>query len=173
MGLRVGDLVRLHKDVRIPADMILLQSSENTGEVFIKTDQLDGETDWKLRIASSATQALQSVTQLINSVAVIVGNPSKSIHSFNGQLIYSSPSATGSASPNANNEAFALTIDQTLWANTVLASGTAIGMVVYTGIETRQLMNTTKSGVKVGLLELEINRISKILCAVVLYYQSF
>lgn len=167
MGLRVGDLVRLHKDVRIPADMILLQSSENTGEVFIKTDQLDGETDWKLRIASSATQALQSVTQLINSVAVIVGNPSKSIHSFNGQLIYSSPSATGSASPNANNEAFALTIDQTLWANTVLASGTAIGMVVYTGIETRQLMNTTKSGVKVGLLELEINRISKILCAVV------
>ena len=36
LGLRVGDLVRLHKDVRIPADMILLQSSELTGEVFIK-----------------------------------------------------------------------------------------------------------------------------------------
>ncbi|RCK60493.1 putative phospholipid-transporting ATPase NEO1 [Candida viswanathii] len=167
MGLRVGDLVRLHKDVRIPADMILLQSSEHTGEVFIKTDQLDGETDWKLRIACSATQALQNVQQLINSVAVIVGNPSKSIHHFNGQLVYTSPSATGSASPNANNEAFALSIDQTLWANTVLASGTAIGMVVYTGIETRQLMNTTKSGVKTGLLELEINSLSKILCAVV------
>lgn len=43
--LRVGDIVRLHKDVRIPADMVLLQSTEKTGEVFIKTDQLDGETD--------------------------------------------------------------------------------------------------------------------------------
>lgn len=159
--------MRLHEDVRIPADMILLQSSEHTGEVFIKTDQLDGETDWKLRIACSATQALQSISQLINSVAVIVGNPSKSIHHFNGQLIYTSPSPMGSASPTSNNEKLALSIDQTLWANTVLASGTAIGIVVYTGIETRQLMNTTKSGVKTGLLELEINSISKILCAVV------
>ena len=40
-------------------------------------------------------------------------------------------------------------------------------MVIYTGIETRQLMNTTKTGVKTGLLELEINGLSKILCAVV------
>lgn len=47
--LKVGNLVKLHKDQRIPADMILLQSSEHTGESFIRTDQLDGETDWKLR----------------------------------------------------------------------------------------------------------------------------
>ena len=65
-----------------------------------------------------------------------MGNPSKSIHHFNGQLIYKSPSTTGSASPISNNETYALSIDQTLWANTVLASGTAIGMVIYTGIET-------------------------------------
>ncbi|KAF6063295.1 phospholipid-translocating P-type ATPase, flippase family protein [Candida albicans] len=166
-GLRVGDLVRLHKDVRIPADMILLQSSESTGEVFIKTDQLDGETDWKLRIACAATQASQNTKQIVDSVSVIVGNPSKSIHHFNGQLIYKSPSTTGSASPISNNETYALSIDQTLWANTVLASGTAVGMVIYTGIETRQSMNTTKTGVKTGLLELEINGLSKILCAVV------
>lgn len=167
LGLRVGDLVRLHKDVRIPADMILLQSSELTGEVFIKTDQLDGETDWKLRIACAATQASQNTKQIVDSVSVIVGNPSKSIHHFNGQLIYKSPSTTGSASPISNNKTYALSIDQTLWANTVLASGTAVGMVIYTGIETRQLMNTTKTGVKTGLLELEINGLSKILCAVV------
>ncbi|EMG46961.1 NEO1 Probable phospholipid-transporting ATPase NEO1 [Candida maltosa Xu316] len=166
-GLRVGDLVRLHKDVRIPADMVLLQSSEHTGEVFIKTDQLDGETDWKLRIACNATQQLQSVLELIDSVAVIVGNPTKSIHHFNGQLVYKSQSGSGSASPTSNNETFAISVDQSLWANTVLASGTAIGMVIYTGVETRQSMNTTKSGVKTGLLELEINSLSKILCAVV------
>lgn len=47
--LKVGNLVKLHKDQRIPADMILVQSSETTGESFIRTDQLDGETDWKLR----------------------------------------------------------------------------------------------------------------------------
>ncbi|KAI5953547.1 NEO1 [Candida jiufengensis] len=165
--LRVGDLVRLHKDVRIPADLVLLQSTEKTGEVFIKTDQLDGETDWKLRVAPSVTQNLTSTNQLINSVTIIVGNPTKSIHSFNGQLVYNPPTSNGTTSPS-NAETYPLTVDQTLWANTVLASGGAIGMVIYTGVETRQSMNTTKSGVKTGLLEIEINSLSKILCAVVL-----
>lgn len=168
-NLKVGDLVRLHKDTRIPADMILLQTSEKdgTGEAFIKTDQLDGETDWKLRIASNVTQSMTNISQLINNISLIVSNPTKSIHHFTGKLIYHPPQQVGSASPIPNNETFALTIDQTLWANTVLALGTAIGIIIYTGIETRQLLNTTKTGVKTGLLELEINKLSKILCVVV------
>jgi len=168
-NLKVGDLVRLHKDTRIPADMILLQTSEKdgTGEAFIKTDQLDGETDWKLRIASNVTQSMTNISQLINNISLIVSNPTKSIHHFTGKLIYHPPQQVGSASPVPNNETFALTIDQTLWANTVLALGTAIGIIIYTGIETRQLLNTTKTGVKTGLLELEINKLSKILCVVV------
>lgn len=167
--LRVGDLVKLHKGKRIPADIVLLQTSEKdaSGEAFIKTDQLDGETDWKLRVACNATQALTSISQLINNTSLIVANPSKSIHHFNGKLVYHPQSSAGSASPLSNNITFPLTIDQTMWANTVLASGTAIGIVVYTGTETRQQMNTTKSGVKTGLLELEINNVSKALCATV------
>ncbi len=35
-----------------------------------------------------------------------------------------------------------LTAENVLWANTVLAAGTAVGMVVYTGRETRAVMNT-------------------------------
>ncbi|CAI5757959.1 unnamed protein product [Candida verbasci] len=154
--LRVGDLINLHKDRRIPADLILLKSSEDTGEIFIKTDQLDGETDWKLRTAPNITQNQSNIQEIINSISIIVGNPTKSIHNFEGQLI------------DNDSETYPLTVDQSLWANTVLASGSAIGMVVYTGIETRQSMNTTKTGVKTGLLELEINSLSKILCAVVL-----
>lgn len=165
-NLKVGDLIRLHKDERVPADVILLQSSEKTGEVFIKTDQLDGETDWKLRVAPNATQTLDSVPQLIDAVSIVVGNPTKSIHYFEGQLIYNPRTVDGTTSPHLS-QTFPLTVDQTLWANTVIASGAAIGIVTYTGIETRQLMNTTKSGVKTGLLELEINSLSKILCAVV------
>ncbi|KAK6463260.1 ATPase that leads to neomycin-resistant protein when overexpressed [Scheffersomyces coipomensis] len=169
-NLKVGDLVRLHKGTRIPADMVLLQSSDKdgTGEAFIKTDQLDGETDWKLRVAHNATQSIKDINVLINNVSLIVNKPTKSIHHFQGKLIYHPHQSAGSTTPtNTNNETFALTIDQTLWANTVLASGTAIGIVIYTGIETRQSMNTTKTGVKTGLLELEINSLSKILCVTV------
>lgn len=48
-ALRVGDIVMLHKGQRVPADMILLRTNETMGTVFIRTDQLDGEIDWKLR----------------------------------------------------------------------------------------------------------------------------
>lgn len=43
---------------RVPADMVLLRTSEKDGGCFIRTDQLDGETDWKLRLAVQDTQRL-------------------------------------------------------------------------------------------------------------------
>jgi phospholipid-translocating ATPase len=58
-----------------------------------------------------------------------------------------------------------------LWSNTVLASGTAIGVVVYTGRETRSVMNTTLPESKVGMLDLEVNYIC-VYC-IVLRYVSF
>lgn len=147
--LKCGDLVKLHKDIRIPADMILLQSSEKNGESFIKTDQLDGETDWKLRIASSLTQHLNE--NELEMIKIQAQKPSKDIHSFLGNLTY-------------GDNTIGLTVDQTLWANTVLASGSCIGCIIYTGKDTKQSMNTSQPKVKTGLLELEINKISKILC---------
>ena len=52
--------VLLLQDQRIPADMILLRTTERNGSCFIRTDQLDGETDWKLRMAIPSTQSLPS-----------------------------------------------------------------------------------------------------------------
>uniref|UniRef100_A0A060T2A0 Phospholipid-transporting ATPase n=1 Tax=Blastobotrys adeninivorans TaxID=409370 RepID=A0A060T2A0_BLAAD len=151
--IRVGHLVRLHKDQRVPADMILLQSSESSGESFIRTDQLDGETDWKLRIACPVTQS--SDIDSLSKVSVVASPPEKNIHAFVGTVTLGQSSV-------------GVSVDNTLWANTVLASGSAVGMVIYTGKDTRQALNTSKAGTKVGLLELEINSLSKILCACVL-----
>jgi len=44
----------------VPADMIFLRTTEKPGACFIRTDQLDGETDWKLKLAVQNTQTLQS-----------------------------------------------------------------------------------------------------------------
>ena len=49
----------------MPADLILLQTTEKSGTIFIRTDQLDGETDWKLRKAISITQNVLPATKLI------------------------------------------------------------------------------------------------------------
>ena len=54
-NLKVGDIIKVQKDERVPADMVLLWTTEKSGAVFIRTDQLDGETDWKLRKAVALT----------------------------------------------------------------------------------------------------------------------
>ncbi|KAH3772807.1 hypothetical protein DPMN_174154 [Dreissena polymorpha] len=52
--------MHVFQDQRVPADMVLLRTTEKTGSCFIRTDQLDGETDWKLRLAVHDSQSLLS-----------------------------------------------------------------------------------------------------------------
>lgn len=55
-----------------------------------------------------------------------------------------------------------LTAENVLWSNTVLAAGSAVGFVVYTGADTRAVMNTSHPETKIGLLDMEINRLAKV-----------
>ena len=43
-----------------------------------------------------------------------------------------------------------LSVDNTLWSNTVVASGSVLGVVIYTGPETRAVMNTNQPASKVN-----------------------
>lgn len=152
--LRVGDLIIVDKDERVPADLVLLRTSENSGTVFVRTDQLDGETDWKLRLAVPATQKLDNDSQLFEINANIYAEkPQKDIHSFIGTF-------TRLDSVNSDES---LDLENTLWTNCVIASGQATGVVIYTGPETRSVMNNSQPRSKVGLLDLEVNTITKLL----------
>ncbi|XP_074060175.1 putative phospholipid-transporting ATPase IIB isoform X3 [Macrotis lagotis] len=126
--IQVGDLIIVEKNQRIPSDMVFLRTSEKTGSCFIRTDQLDGETDWKLKVAVTCTQRLPALGE----------DSDPPIHE-------------------------SLSIENTLWASTVVASGTVIGVVIYTGKETRSVMNTSNPKNKVGLLDLELNQLTKAL----------
>ena len=70
-----------------------------------------------------------------------------------------------------DDESEGLGLEQTLWANTVLASSNyIIGMVVYTGPETRAEMNSKGPRSKIGLIDEEINFLSKILFILMLFF---
>lgn len=56
-SIKVSDLVVIEKNQRIPADLVVLKTQEVEGQCFIRTDQLDGETDWKLRNAVASIQS--------------------------------------------------------------------------------------------------------------------
>lgn len=53
-------------------------------------------------------------------------------------------------------------MENVLWANTVLAAGSAVGLVVYTGKETRAVLNTSEPETKMGTLEMEVNKMAKV-----------
>ena len=221
--LKVGDILKLGKDQRIPADLVILKSytaessittmelpngtksprnvsplveslerpalgnsststkeysalpeaslakGDAAGEIFIRTDQLDGETDWKLRLASPLSQSLDPRDFV--RLKIIAGKPSKEVNNFLGTLEFGSLLESSSAKVDTTKSADTapLTVDNTAWANTVLASNvTVLAVVVYTGAQTRQALSTSPSRSKAGLLEHEINNLTKILCALTL-----
>jgi phospholipid-translocating ATPase len=61
--------------------------------------------------------------------------------------------------------AVSLNVENTMWAATVVASSMALGLVIYTGRETRAVMNASQPVSKIGLLDHEINNLSKLLFA--------
>ncbi|ODN83796.1 phospholipid-translocating ATPase [Cryptococcus wingfieldii CBS 7118] len=160
-SIKVGDMVLLEKNQRVPADMVLLTTSEEEGTCFIRTDQLDGETDWKLKVAVGDTQKMGEAFVGSAEGFLYADPPIKDIHTFYGVL------TLRSMGPGEVDEAeIPLSVENVLWANTVLAAGSAVGVVTYTGKETRAVMNTSEAGTKMGTLEKEVNRMAKILCTV-------
>jgi phospholipid-translocating ATPase len=148
-------VIKIHQNERIPADMILLHTSDKSGGIFLRTDQLDGETDWKLRKPVQLTQEITDYKKFINDNAYIFADPpNKQIYKFEGNFVMKVMNIEKKES---------LSLEQTMWANTVLASCMAIGVVIYTGKETRAQKNSSTPTSKIGALDLEINAISKAL----------
>lgn len=158
--IKVGDIIKVNQNERIPADMVLLYTTEHeNANIFIRTDQLDGETDWKLRKSIAFTQDFhQQGGNLLQSkeCKIISEPPSALIYNFKGKFCRDEEQDT------EYDER--LSLENTLWSNTVLASsGHILGHVIYTGKETRAQMNSKNPNSKVGLLDLELNFLSKVL----------
>lgn len=156
--IRVGHIIQIETNQRVPADIALLRTSEQSGVVFARTDQLDGETDWKLRVALPPTQKLPSDEALTRCAAdLYVAKPCKDIYGFVGTFnLYDEAYEGGMIQEPVG-------LENTMWASTVLASGTACGVVVHTGCETRSAMNISKATTKSATVDLQVNGLAKLL----------
>mmetsp|Transcript_9424 Transcript_9424/g.14427 ORF Transcript_9424/g.14427 Transcript_9424/m.14427 type:complete len:122 (-) Transcript_9424:2531-2896(-) len=121
--------------------MVLLYATDKSHTAFIRTDQLDGETDWKTRRPVMSIQNEMFDYKDIGHFfhcEVKCEEPSNKIYDFNGTFYY--PSLPGDQVSRETHEP--LTLENTMWANTVLASqGFILGLIIYTGRETRAQMN--------------------------------
>lgn len=150
--LSIGDLIIVEKNERVPADAMLLKTHDPSGSIFVRTDQLDGETDWKVKISLGPFQDKESFDDIANSYfEVIAEPPSKEIYSFSGKV-------------QLDGIQYTVHEDSMLWMNMVVASDTSLCIVVYTGKDTRAVMNTTRPRNKSGLIDMELSFYTKILC---------
>ena len=163
--LQIGDIIELNKDNRVPADIIVLKTFNESEEnqAFIRTDQLDGETDWKLRKAPSISQSKSDIDIVNINGFILYQAPSKLIYNFEGVLKYQNDQGIMQQEP--------LNLENTMWTSTVLASQKIIGIVIYTGKETRVQMNSSTPKVKFGILDHELN-ITNIYLFVIMFILS-
>ena len=151
--LQIGDVVELKKDGRVPADLVVLKTFNEAkdNQAFIRTDQLDGETDWKLRKAPGITQNMDESKLFSSSLEYEYEPPSKLIYEFKGVV---------KCKTEEGDKKEPLNLENTMWASTVVASQKVIGVVIYTGKETRAKMNLSTPKLKLGILDQEINRLN-------------
>lgn len=87
--IRVGDIVHLSNNETIPADMLLLRTSNPHGVCYIDTCDLDGETNLKLReVVRGFIDKQQLFTPSKFTSRVEVDIPTTKIFKFNGALIH-------------------------------------------------------------------------------------
>lgn len=88
--LKVGQIVKVTKDDHIPADLILISSSEPAGMAYIETANLDGESNLKIRqslILTSVCVTDEAIEALACSNSIIKCEPPNClIYDFTGVL---------------------------------------------------------------------------------------
>lgn len=136
-NIHVGEVIRLESDDFIPADVILVSSSEPEGLCYIETSNLDGETNLKIKQASPFTSHLTSpslVTSLSGSLRS--EHPNNSLYTYEGTLDLVSEQGVPKQVP--------LGPDQVLLRGAQLRNTPwAYGLVVFTGHETKLMRNAT------------------------------
>ncbi|KAF8178511.1 calcium transporting ATPase [Mycena galopus ATCC 62051] len=149
--IRVGDVVRLESDDFIPADLILISSSEPEGLCYIETSNLDGETNLKIKQASPHTASL-TAPSLANTLrgAMRCEQPNSSLYTFEGTLDLTTSSGLPKQVPVGPDQVLlrGAQIRNTPWI---------YGLAVYTGHETKLMRNATAAPIKQTNVERQVN----------------
>jgi magnesium-transporting ATPase (P-type) len=150
----VGDIVKIFNNENVPADMILLGSSESFGNAYVETSNIDGETNLKLKcsvIDSNGNSlwnenALTSSMEFSNfSIYCKCDPPNASILRFRGLV---------------SNYQEEIPVDEKsllLRGCKLKNTAWAVGLLVYTGRESKVVMNSRSTPSKLSLLEKTMN----------------
>ena len=165
--LKHGEIILIYENKSIPADMIVIDSGFSEGICYVETSSLDGEKTLKLKVANKYTKGFFS-----NDI-----KESKGIEKY---FLYSQYSLSGTAKINEPNIDLSyingsihaifnkkgFTIDETIIVSNAefLLKGSIlkntnwiIGIVAYTGMKNKIILNSKKPRMKMSKIEKALN----------------
>ncbi|XP_020799280.1 probable phospholipid-transporting ATPase VA isoform X1 [Drosophila serrata] len=155
--LRVGDIVHLSNNETVPADILLLRTSDPQGVCYIDTCDLDGETNLKRREVVRGFEEMQSIFVPSKFVSRVEADaPTTKLYRFHGALIH----PTGERVPISTE---CLLLRESRLKNTDFIEG----IVVYAGHETKSMLNNSGPRYKRSQVEQQMN-IDVIWCVIIL-----
>ncbi|WKS78862.1 P-type ATPase [Cryptosporidium sp. 43IA8] len=165
--LKVGDIVLLRNHETIPADIVLLSTSSENGDVFIDTSSLDGESNLKRRFShKESTKMLgNNIHDVIKRARYLEGliecsPPGKDLHNFDGTAIIRLPPISEGLVTQGNTiTQFPINLDNIVLRGCILRSTEwAIGCIVYAGHESKIQMNSLKPTKKMSNVDKFTNK---------------
>uniref|UniRef100_A0A3Q2YBP1 Phospholipid-transporting ATPase n=1 Tax=Hippocampus comes TaxID=109280 RepID=A0A3Q2YBP1_HIPCM len=134
----VGDIVKVTNGQHLPADMVIVSSSEPQAMCYTETSNLDGETNLKIRQGLSLTAGIQTLEDLMSLSGVLeCEGPNRHLYDFTGTLRLE------------NQKAAPLGPDQVLLRGAQIRNTQwVVGIVVYTGHDSKLMQNSTKAPLK-------------------------
>nr|XP_014349180.1 PREDICTED: probable phospholipid-transporting ATPase VD [Latimeria chalumnae] len=145
--VNVGDFVRLVCNEIIPADMVLLYSTDPDGICHIETSNLDGETNLKQRqvVKGLAEQGCELDPEKFAS-RIECESPNNDLNKFRGFIEHPAAERVGLSKENL-----------LLRGCTIRNTEAVVGIVVYAGHETKAMLNNSGPRYKRSKLERKLN----------------
>lgn len=170
----VGDMIRVRQDEEVPADVIILSTSDTEGSCYVETKNLDGETNLKGKnsLKCGGYSNIRHARDLGNTKFwVECDPPNENMYHFRGTIHYENYDKNGYLIDPDEKEAISdknvmlrgCTLRNTSWI---------VGLVVYTGSETKIMLNSDQTPTKMSRISRELN-FSVIINFVVLFVLCF
>ena len=143
--IQVGDLVKVMQNAQIPADILLIDSSNEAGIAHVQTMNLDGETNTKFRKpaleAQDAVNRFMADSSIRPDLAIEADIPRSALDRFDAVL------RSGTVTTPLSIENFLprdATLKSTLWA---------LGLVLYTGKDSKAVLGLLGAKHKVSWVD--------------------
>ncbi|XP_004629462.1 probable phospholipid-transporting ATPase VB isoform X2 [Octodon degus] len=145
--VRVGDFVQMQCNEVIPADILLLFSSDPSGICHLETANLDGETNLKQRcvVKGFSQQEGQFQPEHFHNT-IVCEKPNNHLNKFKGYMEHPDQTRTGFGSESL-----------LLRGCTIRNTEVAVGIVIYTGHETKAMLNNSGPRYKRSKIERRMN----------------